>query len=149
MLSPALGFVLQEIWSYDNNHYRFWQAVSYLVNDKDGDPIIRSSAGRIAADYPTAQHDLLWLAERVAADDEKMITTLSHICGALAIRFEDEKEVVALPWVYLVAALTPWYIRSQKHYAFCCTRLSSELPINPYAICWGQPVALCFPTPLR
>ncbi|ADC57542.1 conserved hypothetical protein [Klebsiella variicola At-22] len=107
MLSPALGFVLQEIWSYDNNHCRFWQAVSYLVNDKDGDPIIRSSAGRIAADYPTAQHDLLWLAERVAADDEKMITALSHICGALAIRFEDEKEVIALPWVYLVAALTP------------------------------------------
>jgi hypothetical protein len=107
MLSPALGFVLQEIWSYDDNHYRFWQAVSYLVNDKGGDPIIRSSAGRIAAEYPAAQNDLLWLAERVAAGDEKMITTLSHICGALAIRFEDEKEVVALPWVHLVAALTP------------------------------------------
>lgn len=52
MLSPALGFVLQEIWSYDDNHRSFWQAVSYLVNDKDGDPIIRSSAGRIAAEYP-------------------------------------------------------------------------------------------------
>ncbi|EHM45430.1 NACHT domain-containing protein [Yokenella regensburgei] len=106
MLSPALGFVLQEIWSYDDNHYRFWQAVSNLVNDNDGDPIIRSSAGRIAAEYPVAQNDLLWLAERVTAGDEKVISTLGHICGALAIRFEDELEVVTLPWVHLVAALT-------------------------------------------
>lgn len=107
MLSPALGFVLQEIWSFDDNHYRFWQTVSNLVNDTDGDPIIRSSAGRIAAEYPVAQNDLLWLAERVAAADGKVITTLNHICGALAIRFEDEKDVVILPWVHLVADLTP------------------------------------------
>ncbi|EGF8259430.1 ATP-binding protein [Escherichia coli] len=107
MLSPALGFVLQEIWSYDDNHRSFWQAVSYLVNDKDGDPIIRSSAGRIAAEYPIEQDDLLWLAERVAVDDEKIITTLGHICGALAIRFEDERNVALLPWVHLVSALTP------------------------------------------
>lgn len=107
MLSPALGFVLQEIWGYDDNHRSFWQAVSYLVNDKDGDPIIRSSAGRIAAEYPIEQDDLLWLAERVAIDDEKIITTLGHICGALAIRFEDERNVALLPWVHLVSALTP------------------------------------------
>lgn len=107
MLSPALGFVFQEIWSYDDDHCRFWQAVSYLVNDKDGDPIIRSSAGRIAAEYPVAENDLLWLAERVTTGDDKVISTFGHICGALAIRFEDEQEVVALPWVHLVAALTP------------------------------------------
>ncbi|ECT6332142.1 ATP-binding protein [Salmonella enterica subsp. enterica serovar Cerro] len=107
MLSPALGFVLQEIWSYDDNHRSFWQAMSYLVNDKDGDPIIRSSAGRIAAEYPIEQDDLLWLAECVAVDDEKIITTLGHICGALAIRFEDERNVALLPWVHLVSALTP------------------------------------------
>lgn len=59
MLSPAPGFVLQEIWSYDDNHYRFWKAVCYLVNDKDAAPVVRSSAGRIAAEYPVAQHDLL------------------------------------------------------------------------------------------
>ena len=107
MLSPALSFVLQEIWSYDDNHRSFWLAVSNLVNDKDGDPIIRSSAGRIAAEYPIEQDDLLWLAERVAVDDEKIITTLGHICGALAIRFEDERNVALLPWVHLVSALTP------------------------------------------
>ncbi|ADO47960.1 ATP-binding protein [[Enterobacter] lignolyticus] len=107
MLSPALGFVLQEIWDYDENHHSFWQAVSHLVNDNDGDPIIRSSTGRIAAEYPVAQNDLLWLAERVAMDDQNVISTLGHLCGALAIRFEDEKEVALLPWVHLVSALTP------------------------------------------
>lgn len=107
MLSPALGFVLQEIWDYNEDHHGFWQAVSHLVNDSDGDPIIRSSTGRIAAEYPVTQNDLLWLAKRVAMDDQNVIATLSHLCGALAIRFEDEKEVALLPWVYLVSALTP------------------------------------------
>ncbi|EEO9712509.1 ATP-binding protein [Salmonella enterica] len=107
LLSPALGFVLQEIWDYNEDHHGFWQAVSHLVNDSDGDPIIRSSTSRIAAEYPVAQNDLLWLAKRVAMDDQNVISTLSHLCGALAIRFEDEKEVALLPWVYLVSALTP------------------------------------------
>lgn len=40
-------------------------------------------------------------------DDQNVISTLSHLCGALAIRFEDEKTWLCFPWVYLVSALTP------------------------------------------
>ncbi|WNN53249.1 ATP-binding protein [Hafnia alvei] len=105
MLSPALGFVLQEIWNDDPNHNSFWKAVGHLVSDKEGDPIIRSAAGRIAAEYPAQQEDALWLAEQVTIHNQLAVTTLSHISGALAIRIEDEKNIELHPWVYLTSAL--------------------------------------------
>lgn len=58
LLSPALGFVLQEIWDYNEDHHGFWQAVSHSVNDSDGDPIIRSATGRIAAILLHKRHAL-------------------------------------------------------------------------------------------
>lgn len=107
ILSPALGFILKEIWEYSDDHHHFWRAIGHLLNNKECDPIMRSYAGRIAAEYPTEKNDLLWLAKRVAIDDKIAIDSLGHICGALAIRFEDETKIPLLPWVHLAAALTP------------------------------------------
>ena len=127
ILSPALGFVLQEIWHYDNNHNQFWLAVSHLLNNKDADPIMRSSAARIAAEYPVAQNDLLWFAECVAADNLQVITTLNHICEALTVRFEDEKELPLLPWIYLVSALTHEVEKVARTLLFLLYQLNSRV----------------------
>ena len=107
MLAPALTFLLQEIWSTETNHARFWTAIANLVSDSSGDPIIRSAAGRQSAEYPKVAADTLFLAERIAGGDDKTITALNHIAGAVAVRLEDEDDVTLKPWVPLIGALAP------------------------------------------
>ncbi len=105
MLSPALGFVLREIWESETDRARFWTAVGVLINDEDGDPIIRSTAGRLGAEFPIAANDALWLGDRAVAGDAKALKTLSDISGALVVRLEDEKLVTLEPWAHLAARL--------------------------------------------
>lgn len=105
MLSPALGFVMREIWESETDRARFWTALGALINDEDGDPIIRSTAGRLGAEFPTAAQDCLWLGDLAISDDEKAPKTLSHISGALIVRLEDEKQVALEPWAYLAERL--------------------------------------------
>lgn len=105
MLSPALGFVLREIWESETDRARFWIALGTLINDEDGDPIIRSTAGRLGAEFPAAAQDCLWLADLAISGDEKAQKTLSHVSGALVVRLEDEKQVALEPWACLVERL--------------------------------------------
>ncbi|MFT9366034.1 MAG: hypothetical protein ABF572_10855 [Gluconobacter sp.] len=105
MLSPALGFVLREIWEAETDHVQFWTALGRLINDKDGDPIIRSRASRLGAEFPAAAEDCLWLGNLAMSGDATAPKTLSHISGALAVRLEDDKDVSLEPWVSLVAWL--------------------------------------------
>ncbi len=105
MLSPALGFVLREIWESETDRARFWIALGVLINDDDGDPIIRSTAGRLGAEFPSAAIDGLWLGDRAVAGDAKAQKTLSDISGALVVRLEDEKLVTLEPWARLAARL--------------------------------------------
>lgn len=105
MLSPALGFVLREIWESETDHAHFWIALGTLINDEDGDPIIRSTAGRLGAEFPTSAQDCLWLGNLAIAGDKKVPKTLSHITGALVVRLEDEKQFVLEPWAYLADCL--------------------------------------------
>lgn len=105
MLSPALGFVLREIWETETDHARFWIALGRLINDEDGDPIIRSTAGRLGAEFPVAAEDCLWLGDLAISGDATAPKTLSHVSGALVVRLEDEEDVLLEPWVYLAARL--------------------------------------------
>jgi len=105
MLSPALGFVLREIWESDPDHRRFWGTLGNLINEKDGDPIIRSTAGRLGAEFPTSANDCFQLGNLAIAGHKGAFETLSHVTGALAVRLEDEKEVVLGPWVCLADQL--------------------------------------------
>lgn len=105
MLSPALGFVLREIWETETDHARFWIALGRLINDEDGDPIIRSTAGRLGAEFPTATEDCLWLGDLAISGDATAPKTLSHVSGALVVRLEDEKAVLVKPWAYLAARM--------------------------------------------
>ncbi len=105
MLSPALGFVLREIWETETDHARFWIALGRLINDKDGDPIIRSTAGRLGAEFPAAAEDCLWLGDLAISGDATAPKTLSHVSGALVVRLEDEQGVLLEPWAYLAARM--------------------------------------------
>lgn len=105
MLSPALGFVLREIWESETSRARFWIAVGALINDEEGDPIIRSTAGRLGAEFPTSPQDCRWLGNLAITGDKKVPKTLSHIAGALVVRLEDEKKIALEPWVYLTDLL--------------------------------------------
>lgn len=105
MLSPALGFVLREIWESDPAHVRFWGTLGNLINEKDGDPIIRSTAGRLGAEFPTSANDCIQLGNLAIAGDKGALETLSHVTGAFAVRLEDEKEIVLGPWVCLADRL--------------------------------------------
>ncbi|MCL6688081.1 hypothetical protein M8R19_05065 [Pseudomonas sp. R3.Fl] len=105
MLSPALGFLLREIWESETNRKPFWTALRTLINDEDGDPIIRSTAGRLGAEFPTSAQDCIWLGNLAIVGDKKASKTLSHVAGALVVRLEDEKQLELAPWVYLAACL--------------------------------------------
>lgn len=105
MLSPALGFVLREIWKAESNHARFWNALDRLINDEEGDPIIRSMAGRLGAEFPNAAEDCLWLSDQIISGKATAAKTLLHVISALAVRLEDEKYFPVEPWAYLAAQL--------------------------------------------
>ncbi|QEI05670.1 ATP-binding protein [Pigmentiphaga aceris] len=105
MLSPALGFVLREVWESEIDHARFWSILGTLINDEHGDPIIRSTAGRLGAEFPTSAQDCLWLGNRAIAGDKIAPKALSHITGAFVVRLQDEKQFPLEPWAHLADCL--------------------------------------------
>ncbi|MET4009715.1 hypothetical protein ACVKXK_004792 [Pseudomonas sp. PvP101] len=105
MLSPALGFVLREIWESQENRKPFWASLNALINDEQGDPIIRSTAGRLGAEFPSKKEDCLQLGKLAISGDKPAQDTLSHVTGALAVQLEDQKDVPLEPWVHLADCL--------------------------------------------
>ncbi|MBK4216161.1 ATP-binding protein [Paracoccus caeni] len=106
MLAPALSFVLREIWDNDDSRARFWSAATNTLADNDADPVLRSAVGRIAAEYPELSNDTSILAQRIAAADTKASASLSHICGAVAVRLEDDPNAPVAPWAALLEGVS-------------------------------------------
>lgn len=105
MLSPALGFVLRGIWESQEDRKLFWTSLGTLINDEHGDPIIRSTAGRLGAEFPSLAEDCIQLGKLAISEDRLALGTLSHVTGALAVQLEDEKDVALEPWVHLANCL--------------------------------------------
>lgn len=105
MLAPALGFLLQELWSSENNRERFWTAVERILGNANGDPILRSVAGRLSAELPETPQDVHAIAVHTAARREHAGIALRHVVAALAVRVEDAPEVNLAPWVALAGEL--------------------------------------------
>ena len=105
MLAPALGFLLQELWSSENNRERFWTAVERILGNPNGDPIFRSVAGRLSAELPETPQDVHAIAVHTAARSEHAATALRHMVAALAVRVEDTPEVNLTPWAALAGEL--------------------------------------------
>ena len=106
MLAPGLSFVLREIWDDDESRARFWKAATNTLADNDADPVLRSAVGRITAEYPELSNDTITLAQRIAAADLKASTAFSHICGAVAVRLEDDPNAPVAPWAALLEGVS-------------------------------------------
>jgi hypothetical protein len=105
MLAPALGFLLQELWAYETDHGRYWTAIERILGDREGDPILRSAAGRLCAELPESADDSRILAQHVTSGDANALIALGHVVAALAVRLEDDSCVHFAPWVALAGAI--------------------------------------------
>ncbi len=105
MLAPAMGFLLQELWSAQPDHERYWTAVERMVGNPEADPILRSVAGRLSAELPENAADARAIAKHVADGREVAPTALWHVVSALAVRLEDHPNMSLAPWVSLAGEL--------------------------------------------
>lgn len=105
MLAPAMGFLLQELWGAQPDHERYWTAVERMVSNPEGDPILRSVAGRLSAELPGNAADTYAIAKHVASGRDMVPMALWHVVSALAVRFEDHPNVSLTPWVSLAGEL--------------------------------------------
>jgi len=106
VLAPAMGFLLQSLWSEDADRNRFWKAVSNLLGGIDCDPVIRSIAARMAAQLAASPDDVDAFATAIKSGSATAIAALPHVAGAMAVRLEDEKGVPTAPWVHLALQLS-------------------------------------------
>lgn len=106
LLAPALTFVLREIWDYDTTRTQFWSAVAHILTDQSGDPVIRSTTGRICCEYPQKTNDLSVLVQRVSVADKDAVQVLMHLSGALAIRLEEHPAISHNLWCRLLYNLS-------------------------------------------
>ena len=105
MLAPAMGFLLQELWGEQPDHERYWIAVETMVGNQEGDPILRSVAGRLSAELPEGALDTHAIATHVANGGGMVHTALWHVVSALAVRLEDNPTMNLTPWVSLAGEL--------------------------------------------
>jgi hypothetical protein len=76
-----------------------------MVGNPEGDPILRSVAGRLSAELPENALDTHAIAMHVADGRDMVPTALWHVVSALAVRLEDHPNVVLTPWVSLAGEL--------------------------------------------
>ena len=134
MLAPALGFALQRLWNdVEGGHRCFWSIIRRLTGDPACDPIARSVAARTAAELPCVSGDAVALLAGLLAQDEPktlLATALSHVVGALVVRFEDKQPVSLDPWCELAEKVservedTVWSLRTLLYALY--ERINSE-----------------------
>lgn len=106
VLAPAMGFLLQSLWSEGAAHDRFWTAVSQLLGAADCDPVIRSVAARMAAELPVTAADVEVFAAEINGGNVAGRAALPHVAGAVAVRLEDDPATALAPWVNLELQLS-------------------------------------------
>lgn len=118
LLSPALSFVLREVWDRDVTRTDFWLSLKHLICAEDTDPVIRSVAARLGAEYPQVDGDTAWFKSPLQLPDKAVAQLVEHIIGSLAVRIEDDKEVAYDPWVGLAKQLASRVDRSSDSLRF-------------------------------
>ena len=105
MLAPALGYALQQLWNdVEDGHRNFWEAITRFSGDPAFDPVTRSVAARTASELPYICGDAIGLLAGLSEQGEpkkQSATALSHVVGALVVRFEDKQPVSLDPWCEL------------------------------------------------
>jgi hypothetical protein len=134
MLAPALGYTLQQLWNdASRGHRLFWEAVTRLSGDSECDPVARSIASRIASEMPSVVGDAIGLLKGLSVPGEskaRTVKALSHVVGALVVRFEEKQLVHSDPWCELAEHAseyvgdTVWSLRSLLYTLY--ERISSD-----------------------
>jgi hypothetical protein len=106
ILSPALGYALQELWDHEADRSTFWRQFVLLTSDKNIDPIARIQVARIGSEWVTSTTDVQqFLVQLRASSGAQEI--FSAVTGALSILLEDAPQLVRIPaWSYVVAELS-------------------------------------------
>lgn len=135
MLAPALGFALQQLWNdVGANHRLFWDAIIKFSGDPACDPVVRSVAARTASELPRILGDTIRLLAGLSVSSEtktRSVTALSHVIGALIVRFEDKQPVSLDPWCELAEQAsehiedTVWPLRALLYALY--ERISSDV----------------------
>jgi hypothetical protein len=106
ILSPALGYALQELWDYEADRSTFWNQFVLLTSDKNVDPIARIQMARIGCEWINSITDVeQFLVQLRASDGAREI--FSSVTGALSILLEDAPQLLSVPtWAYVIAELS-------------------------------------------
>jgi hypothetical protein len=108
ILSPALGYALQELWDSEADRSNFWKQFVLLTSDKNVDPIARIQVARIGCEWVVSTSDvqrLLFQLRSGAASGAREV--FSSVTGALSILLEDSPSLIKVPaWAYVVEELS-------------------------------------------
>lgn len=126
MLAPAATFALNDLWSRQNDHQDFWRVVVSLLGEKRNDPIIRSVAARLSAEFPTSEADLDVLAGLVASGDDRSIGCISHIVGSLIVQIEDKRTAHLEAWVVIAESLVSRIENAEWPLRILCYQLTEK-----------------------
>jgi hypothetical protein len=106
LLSPALGYSLQEAWDSEDSRASFWDVIVLLASDKSLDPVARSVIARASCELPQLTADVRELLARLS-DTQASHEALLAMTGALTILLEDTPLAVRpAPWAALLEQLS-------------------------------------------
>ena len=108
ILSPALGYALQELWDHEADRSTFWKQFVLLTSDKNVDPIARIQVGRIGCEWVVSTSDVQqFLVQVRGAAASGAREAFSSVTGALSILLEDVPSLIKIPaWAYVVEELS-------------------------------------------
>jgi hypothetical protein len=128
ILSPALGYAVQELWDNEVDHSTFWRQFVLLTSDKNIDPIARIQMARIGCELVASITDVFQLLVQLRASSAAR-EIFSSVTGALSILLEDAPHLVRVPaWIYVVEELSKDE-RFSGNIGFLVDRLL-KLPLN-------------------
>jgi hypothetical protein len=106
MLSPALGFALQELWDAEADHSKFWTQFALLAGDKNIDPIAKTQVARLGCEWISSAQDVEKFLEQLR-DSATAREVFSSATGALSIMIEDAPHRTNVPgWAYVIAEIS-------------------------------------------
>lgn len=108
LLAPAFTFAMADRWERSLDRSAFWSLFRSVALDEAIDPVIRSAAARVGAEFPTEASDLRWFIDELRVQREVTSSALGKLCRSVAVLFEDQPMRSPEPWVWLVGELSNW-----------------------------------------
>lgn len=106
ILSPALGYALQELWDHEADRSTFWKQFARLTSDKNVDPIARIQVARIGCEWVKSATDISQFRTELRSSTAAQ-ECFSALTGALSILLEDAPQLIDVSsWAYLIAELS-------------------------------------------